>query len=97
MDYLRLVGMLRHLNMEQIEEFILLVESHAGHAGVTHWAVSMRIFGCGVFFVKLMRGDDCQTKTAFRAKQWFADNWPSDLEWPREISRPQIDVEKAVA
>lgn len=74
--------------MERTDTLITLVETFAAHAGITHWAVSMRIFGKGDFFSKLMGGSDCRTRTARRAIDWFSDNWPADLEWPAGIERP---------
>ena len=74
--------------MERIDTLIKLVETYAAHAGVTHWAVSMRIFGKGDFFAKLMKGADCTTRTEKRAAAWFSDHWPDDLEWPKGIDRP---------
>lgn len=67
---------------------LTLAETYAAHAGVTHWAVSMRIFGKGDFFAKLMKGADCRTRTEDRVLSWFAGHWPADLEWPDGIERP---------
>lgn len=58
------------------------------HLGRSHWAISVRIFGKGDFFRGLMAGADCRTSTADRAMQWFSDNWPDDLAWPKDIARP---------
>ena len=48
----------------------------------------MRVFGKGDFFRKMAAGGDCRTRTAVRVVEWFSDNWPADLEWPRDIARP---------
>ena len=37
------------------------------------------------------------TRRAARAIQWFSDNWPSDLEWPAEIPRPEPQEPKEAA
>jgi hypothetical protein len=74
--------------MTQRTALITLAETMAAHQGVTHFAISMRALGKGDFFKKLMAGGDCRTATAARVLSWFTDNWPADLEWPRDISRP---------
>jgi len=56
----------------------------------------MRIFGKGDFFHRLInKGWDCRTRTAVRAKNWFSENWPDDLEWPEHVSRPTDKGEAA--
>lgn len=70
-----------------------LAETMAAHQGVTHYAISMRALGKGDFFKKLMAGGDCRTVTAARVLDWFANNWPTDLEWPRAVPRPETRAE----
>ncbi|MDT8856484.1 hypothetical protein RNZ50_15930 [Paracoccaceae bacterium Fryx2] len=43
---------------------------------------------CAGFMAHLKIGGGCTLKTAARVMAWFSDNWPSDLEWPRHIPRP---------
>jgi hypothetical protein len=74
--------------MNQIHHLIQLAETLATHGGVTHFAISMRALGKGDFFKNLKEGRDCRTATANKVLQWFSDNWPADLEWPRAIARP---------
>ncbi|WP_126975544.1 hypothetical protein [Frigidibacter oleivorans] len=81
--------------MDQRTTFILLADTLAQHDGVTHFAISMRAFGKGDFFKGLKEGGDCRTATAARLMQWFSDHWPADLDWPRDIPRPQKTKEKA--
>jgi len=82
--------------MDQRAQIVTLAERMAGHLGVTHFAISMRAFGKGDFFKRLMDGRDCQTKTALRALGWFSENWPKDLPWPAEIERPKTLARKVV-
>ena len=76
--------------MTQRTALITLAETMAAHHGVTHFAISMRALGKGDFFKKLMAGGDCRTATATRVLARFSDNWPADLEWPRDIPRPAL-------
>lgn len=75
--------------MDTKHSLITLAETLAAHHGVTHFAISMRALGKGDFFKKLIDGADCRTATATRLLLWFAANWPIDLEWPRDVQRPQ--------
>ncbi|WP_295080195.1 hypothetical protein [Tabrizicola sp.] len=74
--------------MDQRVKILTLQSQLCEHIGRSHWAISVRIFGKGDFFRRLLNGADCRTSTADRAMQWFADNWPDDLAWPKDISRP---------
>lgn len=72
---------------------ILTLQSHlCEHLGRSHWAISVRIFGKGDFFRRLIDGGDCRTSTADRAMQWFSDNWPDDLAWGNIPARPFLGI-----
>jgi len=81
--------------MTQRTALVTLATSLATHQGVTHFAISMRALGKGDFFKKLMDGGDCRTATAARVLAWFDQNWPADLEWPRDIPRPPKSKKEA--
>ncbi|SOC19646.1 hypothetical protein SAMN05877831_11829 [Rhodobacter maris] len=81
--------------METKHALIHLAEQLATHQGVTHYAISMRALAKGDFFKKLMSGGDCRTATAARVLIWFSENWPADLEWPRDIPRPPKNKKEA--
>ncbi|KAA2314530.1 hypothetical protein E0K93_09420 [Puniceibacterium sp. HSS470] len=82
--------------MYEKHAFITLAETLATHEGVTHFAISMRIFGKGDFFKNLKKPRaDCRMRTAARLITWFAENWPSDLEWPEGIPRPALNKKDA--
>ena len=67
--------------MGQRLAIIALAETLAAHQGVTHFAISMRVFGKDDFFKNMIdKGADCGTQTAARLAQRFSDNWPTDLE-----------------
>jgi hypothetical protein len=84
------------MGMDTKHPLLALCEALAAHQDVTHFAISMRIMAKGDFFKGLMRpGADCRTRTATRVLDWFDANWPEDLEWPRQIPRPQKKKEAA--
>lgn len=84
--------------MDQKHALITLSERLAAHQGVTHFAISMRALGKGDFFKKLSQpGAGCHIRTAERLLRWFSENWPADLEWPRDVPRPAIQKKEKAA
>ena len=79
------------------KHLLTLASSLAAHQGVTHWAISMRIFGKGDFFRRLERGGNPRSDTYERTLKDFAELWPADLEWPSDIPRPAPRSKKAAA
>lgn len=67
---------------------VRLAEAYAQHLSLTLSTVSTYARNDGKFFDKLKGGAGCTVKTASIVMQWFADNWPEDLAWPKDISRP---------
>lgn len=76
------------------KNLVTLARMLAEHENITHWAVSMRIFKKGNYFARLEAGTDPQVSTSERALNWFSENWPSDLEWPRGIPRPAVQTRR---
>ena len=50
--------------------------------------VGQRCMGHGHFFERVREGR-VTIRRADRAIQWFSDHWPSDLDWPADIVRPE--------
>jgi len=73
------------------DHLILLSDTLSVHAGITHWAVSMRITTKGNFIDRLKKGGDCRTATYESALSSFSRVWPTDLEWPDAVYRPSKD------
>ncbi|TAG18698.1 MAG: hypothetical protein EAZ40_11205 [Rhodobacterales bacterium] len=65
-----------------------LAETYAGHLSLKLSTVSTYVRNDGKFFDRMKTGSGCTLKTAAAVVQWFADNWPDDLTWPRDIARP---------
>lgn len=88
--------------MNETGNLIALCERLVAHEGVTHWAVSQRIFRQGDFFSRLQkvtpkRGKpvSCGLRRYNEAMRWFSDNWPDGLDWPEGIPRPPLKEEDA--
>ncbi len=77
-------------------EIILQVaNAYATHTGRKLSTVGVYIVNDGKFLERLATGKSCTLRTADRVMAWFSDNWPADLEWPRDIPRPQKPKKEA--
>jgi hypothetical protein len=65
-----------------------LCDALSAHQNISHWRIAFLARGDGQFFDRLRKGRSCTLKTANGVLQWFAMNWPADLDWPRDIPRP---------
>lgn len=70
------------------ETLVTLAETYAAHRGLALSTVSTYAATDGKFFPELKKGAGCTLRRAARVLAWFSDNWPADLEWPRDIPRP---------
>lgn len=80
------------MNTTDMIEQAKTYSEHTGRALSTIGSYAVRD---GKFFDRLQSGGGCTLKTAGRLLSWFSDNWPSDLEWPRSIPRPQKSKDAA--
>ncbi|WP_304616945.1 hypothetical protein [Paracoccus sp. (in: a-proteobacteria)] len=72
-----------------IDAVLKLAVLYAGHSGLKLSTVSTYAAGDGKFFGSLQSGvAGCTFRRVGKVTAWFSDNWPSDLEWPRDIPRP---------
>ncbi|MGR3823586.1 MAG: hypothetical protein ACU0A5_13535 [Salipiger marinus] len=76
------------------KNLLRLAADLAEHEGVTHWAISMRLFGKGDFFRNLEKGSHPRSDTYERALALFSKAWPADLEWPKGVERPSPTEKK---
>lgn len=72
-----------------------LAEAYAAHRGLKLSTVATYAATDGKFFKGLEDGASCTLRRAATVLQWFSDNWPADLEWPRQIPRPSKSKKEA--
>jgi len=65
-----------------------LADLYAAHIGRGLFTVAARVGVHNKAFTNLKAGVGCHIDTYRKAMDWFAGNWPADLEWPRHIPRP---------
>lgn len=72
-----------------IEAVLKLAALYVKHTGLKLSTVSTYAAGDGKFFGSLQEGTaGCTFRRADKVLNWFANTWPADLEWPRDIPRP---------
>ncbi|MEQ5870215.1 hypothetical protein J4E08_09925 [Sagittula sp. NFXS13] len=71
------------------KNLLRLATELSAHEGVTHWAISMRLFGKGDFFSRLEKGSHPRSDTYEKALGLLSQRWPEDLEWPKGVERPE--------
>lgn len=76
-------------------EIVTLAETYRLHCGRELSTISTKIVNDGKRLDSFKTGSGCTLKTYARFVQWFSDNWPADLEWPRQIPRPSKSKEAA--
>lgn len=69
-------------------QLVRLGEAYASHRGLTLSTVSTYAAADGKWLGNLKGNSSCTFRKAAAVMQWFSDNWPSDLEWPRDVPRP---------
>jgi hypothetical protein len=69
-------------------DLLCLAHLLATHTNRSEATLSNLAVGHARLFKRIASGAGCTVRTAERTLQWFSDNWPADLEWPRSIPRP---------
>lgn len=74
---------------------VKLAEAYAEHQQLTLSTVSTYAAKDGKRLPHLKNGGGCTVRTAGAILQWFSDNWPEDLAWPKDIARPARGTRRA--
>ncbi len=74
---------------------ITLSTLYAAHIGRGLHTVAARVGVHSRAFTNLRDGVGCHVNTFKRAMDWFDQNWPADLEWPKSIPRPAKQKKEA--
>jgi hypothetical protein len=77
--------------MLEREALMLLARSYRDKTGIGRYELGKKVApGNERLFVRLERGEGCNSKTGAKALFWFAEHWPDDLPWPRSVYRPAV-------
>ena len=77
---------------------IRLAGLYADHMHLAVSTVSLRAARHGGLIAALASGDrNITVRRARRILQWFSDHWPTDLEWPADIPRPDPSPDSPAA
>ena len=70
------------------QHLFVLADAFAASTGRTRATIGKNALNDNTFFARIERGDGFNVRTFDRTLQWFSDNWPDDLDWPKGIARP---------
>ncbi len=73
--------------MYSTAELVLLARWYLWHTGIPISRLGIMAARNDKLFIRLFQGLDCTARSAERASDWFDDNWPEDLPWPRQVRR----------
>ena len=70
---------------------ICALDLYQNHTGVTATFLSREVTGGSqpYLLARLRSGTDCMLSTYVNLLVWLTENWPDNLEWPRNFLRPQ--------
>jgi hypothetical protein len=71
------------------DDLVKAAELYARHKGLAISTLGRIVAADGKFFIRLAADGSCTMRTGEQVAQWFSENWPDDLEWPRGVSRPK--------
>lgn len=72
----------------QLADLLKLADGYCAHVGRSEATISNQITSHARLFKRLRQGHGCTVQTFGAAVAWFDQNWPQDLEWPRQVVRP---------
>ncbi|MGO4337816.1 hypothetical protein AB4037_23145 [Labrys sp. KB_33_2] len=75
--------------MSTIQALLTCVDRYSAATGIATATLSSRIFNHGARLEQVRNGADIGGRRIDFALQWFSDRWPSNIEWPSEIARPE--------
>lgn len=79
-----------------INQVLKLAELYSLHTGLKLSSVSTYAANDGKWLPSLQLGNaGCTVRKATRVIRWLDENWPEELEWPREIPRPSMTKDAA--
>ena len=73
--------------MYTVAELVELARTYVAATGITFSRLSKLAANNNRLFERLSEGYDCHSEMAERASAWFDEHWPSDLDWPKGITR----------
>ncbi|UXU74327.1 MULTISPECIES: hypothetical protein [unclassified Paracoccus (in: a-proteobacteria)] len=77
------------------DHLVSIAQRYADHRGYRLTTVGAYAVNDGKFFDRLLAGGSCTMRTADKVLRYLASHWPVDLEWPRDIPRPDKTKEAA--
>ena len=67
------------------DEVLKLATAYAGHTGKRLSTVGRDACNNDKIFVRIARGGSAMARSILEATDWFEENWPADLRWPKGV------------
>lgn len=74
--------------MLTLTAFFIVADRYSEALHLAEATLSSKIFNDGKRLAAIRRGADVGVRRLESALYWLSDNWPDDLHWPAEVSRP---------
>jgi hypothetical protein len=72
-----------------------LIDRYCTHTGLSDARVSTQIFNHGNRIKQIREGAGFTVASFERALNWFSTNWPTEIDWPTDIPKPEIHHDAA--
>lgn len=76
------------LGRDLVRNVLRLEEVYSSHTNTGSTYVSLLATGSGHTLKRLRTGVQITVGRLDQTLLWFSENWPRDLDWPRDIPRP---------
>lgn len=76
--------------MQLTDQLLAVASAYCEKTGTAPATISTKLFNGGGRLAAIAAGGDLNTRNFENAMCWFSENWPSDLEWPNGVRRPQM-------
>jgi hypothetical protein len=73
-----------------VAELVDLGVAYMRATGISRTRLSILTAGHNRLFERLLEGFDCRTQAAEKASDWFDQNWPSGVPWPKTVARRRV-------
>ena len=75
-----------------VDELSILTRAYLSATGISVSRLGHAVADNSKLFVRILRGDDCLSRSAELASRWFEKNWPLHVGWPENLPPPPPPV-----
>lgn len=87
LDATNIIAIMLSMNLKQ--KLLAVADAHHAATGRSHARIATIVTNRSGFFRDIRGGGECTLGTYEKVMSWFSDNWPTGLEWPDGVDRPE--------